>query len=194
MDSTITNEPVYLVCADGSPMRLVAAMVERVASGDVSVQLLPGRELEPDALEATWECFWPGNVRELEALAAWLALMAEGRRVRRSDVAAQLWAGEPAAGQGYQALGENDRRRAILSTPNREIPGVVDLPELLQHLEYVVSDWALEMSAGSKTVASDLVGLHRTALIEKACRRQFQGVGVRPSSRIRGVLGAGVIE
>jgi hypothetical protein len=96
MDSTITNEPVYLVCAEGPPMRLVAEMVERVASSDASVLLL----------------------------------------------------GEPGT--------------------------------------------ALEMSAGGKTVASDLVGLHRT-LVEELRRRQLQGVGVRPSSRIRGVLGAGVI-
>jgi DNA-binding NtrC family response regulator len=145
----------------------------------------PERSPPPEALDLVREWPWPGNVRELDAFATRLALLAEGRQLGRRDVEALL---------ARQAGGPEPLPPRPGPPPAHATPTVIDLPVLLQQLEYAVIDWALEMSNGNKACASDLIGIHRTTLVEKLRRRPGAAPLPRPRRTVGRVPGRGAAE
>ncbi|MBI5068186.1 MAG: sigma 54-interacting transcriptional regulator [Deltaproteobacteria bacterium] len=132
-------------------------------------------DVAQDALQLIRDHDWPGNVRELTSFATRLALMTGAGEPCRAEVAAQLTR-EGEAGGGLAVLPvEADpvlRAAAVAGQARRELPPGLALPAMMERLEYAVIDWALEVSAGNRKVAGDLIGLQRTTLVEKLRRRQ----------------------
>lgn len=148
-----------------------------------------GTEVAADALHFIRHHGWPGNVPELEAFASGLALMTGTVESRHADLVAQLEGLERVTGVRAAVLMETVRASSggSRSTP-RERPAALALPAIMERLEYAIIDWALEVSGGNRKAAGDLLGLHRTTLVEKLRRRDKGGRGAPPSSRVSAAL------
>ncbi len=140
------------------------------------------RPIEPEALRCLEQHDWPGNVRELENLVERMSVCADGPAIRVADLPAHLQRRPGIVGLSDPAA----QRRAMLRLVEREKQGEaqpeepaeapeklefpVDLPHLLRSLEEAYVDAALAHAGGSKKVAADLLGIHRTTLVEKLRR------------------------
>lgn len=120
---------------------------------------------------------WPGNVCELENLVERLSVCTDAQRLTMENL--------PPGGlfRAYPKprLAEEDgpppaelfgSRSAEASEGRIQFP--VDLSAVLKAVEDRYVDAALEASKGSRKTAAELLGLHRTTLVEKLRRRQPQ--------------------
>jgi sigma-54 specific flagellar transcriptional regulator A len=152
------------------------------------------RTVEPAVYEALRTHRWPGNVRELLGLVERLAICAEGETIRLSDLppalhrTAPLAALRPARTVAAAALhpvrpppAELSIARELAAVPpgSAGLPGpsilagsTIDLTAMLRGLEDSFIDAALARTGGNKKAAADLLGLHRTTLVEKLRRRR----------------------
>ena len=131
------------------------------------------RAVEPAALDALALYEWPGNVRELENLVERISVCTSSPVIRVADlllnIQRKLAPPQPA-----------EQRRALLrvvgqenEAPQHRPPALefpVDLPNLLRSLEEEYVDAALARANGSRKMAADLLGIHRTTLVEKLRR------------------------
>jgi DNA-binding NtrC family response regulator len=114
---------------------------------------VPGFAL--DVMQRLAHYDWPGNVRELENLVERVVVMAGSRMVVMQDLPSQM---------RTQVM---DLERAARDLPTAG----VDLPLLLGEIEQRLIAEALERAGGDPDRAAELLGLHRTTLVEKLRRR-----------------------
>jgi two-component system, NtrC family, response regulator AtoC len=114
----------------------------------------PVMNIAKPALEALERYRWPGNVRELENMVERLVALTEGDSIHLEDLPAEI------AGQG----GETRGLCLELS------PDGIDMPLAIAELERKLISKAMEIGAGVKTKAAELLGLNRTTLVEKMKR------------------------
>jgi DNA-binding NtrC family response regulator len=148
------------------------------------------RKIADDARALIGQYAWPGNAFELVSFVRRLALDAAGPVVTVRDVERGLftmvtglscWGPRARAGaeEAPDAGGTAaDATRRVLLEAGLAFVGDdrLDLVALLQHVEARLVDWALQRAAGSRTVAADLLGMHRTTLVEKLRRRRIRPV------------------
>jgi two-component system nitrogen regulation response regulator GlnG len=121
------------------------------------------KRLAPEALDALAGYDWPGNVRELRNLCRRLTALAPSAEVRRNDLPAELFGGEPADADWSTKLaawarGELEAGRSAVGTRAQEV------------LERTLIDVALEKSAGKRIEAAQLLGWGRNTLTRKLKR------------------------
>jgi two-component system nitrogen regulation response regulator GlnG len=120
------------------------------------------KRLTADALATLTERDWPGNVRELKNLCRRLMLMAPGRLIHPSDLAAVL---EP----GRVARESGDWRRQLRAWADAELAG--GRAELLSHalpeFEKILLEAALARTGGRRQDAARLLGWGRNTLARK---------------------------
>jgi len=120
------------------------------------------KRLTPDAVVSLSERTWPGNVRELKNLCRRVMLMAPGRVVHRSDLAAVM---EP--GRGQKESG--DWRLALRAWAETELAGgrAELLAEALPEFEKILLETALAKTGGRRQEAAKLLGWGRNTLTRK---------------------------
>ena len=131
------------------------------------------RPVEPAALEALSLYEWPGNVRELENLVERISVCTDSPVIRVTDLPLHIQ-------RKVVPPPPIEQRRALLrlvseenETTEGQVPALefpVDLPNLLRGLEEAYVDAALTRANGSRKMAADLLGIHRTTLVEKLRR------------------------
>jgi sigma-54 specific flagellar transcriptional regulator A len=130
------------------------------------------RTIEPETLQCLEEYSWPGNVRELQNLVERISVCTDAPAIRPVDLPLHLQ-------KMTQSVPAAVQRRAMLRLvadepvseerlPALDLP--VDLPNLLRGLEEAYVDAALARANGNKKTAADLLGIHRTTLVEKLRR------------------------
>ena len=119
--------------------------------------------LSDAAMEQLLAYDWPGNVRELENLIERLVVMRGEGVIDLDDLPPHL-----------QSL---DRPRHLAAVPPLGPTGL-DLNDLLERIETQLILQALERTHWNKNRAAQLLGLHRTTLIEKIKKR-----GLEPNDR-----------
>ena len=108
--------------------------------------------LDASFLESAARMAWPGNARELENLLERAILFGDGSDLSAADL--------------------SDAERVPPSRMRLLLPEAgIDLQSALRAVEDHYLDLALERSAGNKERAARLLGLRRTALVEKLRRR-----------------------
>ncbi|MBI4957335.1 MAG: sigma-54-dependent Fis family transcriptional regulator [Myxococcales bacterium] len=118
------------------------------------VNLRRGRRVTgvaPDALEALCAYDWPGNVRELENLVARIVLLRGSGEIAFEDL--------PLRVRGLRTDAQPPRAQVA--------PRAIDVRGVLARYEAALVRQALERARGSKLAASKLLGLSRTALLER---------------------------
>jgi sigma-54 dependent transcriptional regulator, flagellar regulatory protein len=133
-----------------------------------------GRSIEPEVLRSLEQHDWPGNVRELENLVERISVCADGTTIRTTDLPPHLQSKAGIVGLTDPAAQRRAMLRLVSEEAHDEAPArlefPVDLPHLLRSLEEAYVDAALAHAGGSKKVAADLLGIHRTTLVEKLRR------------------------
>jgi two-component system, NtrC family, nitrogen regulation response regulator GlnG len=111
---------------------------------------------------------WPGNVRELRNVCRRLTLMAPGRIIHRSDLAALLGevAGKDPGTSDWKTL-LRDWTRAQLASGRQGI-----LEQASVELEQILIDEALRKAGGHRQKAARILGVGRNTLT-----RKLQGQG-----------------
>ncbi|MGE5625489.1 MAG: nitrogen regulation protein NR(I) [Bacillota bacterium] len=122
-----------------------------------------GKRLTPDAMASLSQQPWPGNVRELKNLCRRLMLMAPGRIIHSSDLAAVLETGRSPKDSG------GDWRLALRAWVDAELSsGRKDLlSEALPEFEKILLDAALARAGGRRQEAAKLLGWGRNTLTRK---------------------------
>ena len=132
------------------------------------------RPIDPEALRCLEQHDWPGNVRELENLVERISVCADGPVIRATDLPAHFQRKAGIIGLSDPAAQRRAMLRLVSEEKHAEAPEKlefpVDLPHLLRSLEEAYVDAALAHAGGSKKVAADLLGIHRTTLVEKLRR------------------------
>ncbi len=127
---------------------LVKHFLEKFAPG-MPMQLSQG------AMRALMAYQWPGNVRQLEnAIERAVALNGGRREIDVGDLPAET---QPVA-------------RATAAPPVEFPESGLDMPRYLATIERDLIRRALELTAGNRNKAADLLGLKRTTLVEKLRR------------------------
>ena len=121
------------------------------------------KRLTGDAIQALVERDWPGNVRELKNLCRRLMLMAPGRIVHRSDLAALLGETQRSlpAGDDWRASLRN-WAEAELAAGRRNV-----LAKALPEFEGILIEAALARTDGCRQDAAKLLGWGRNTLTRK---------------------------
>ncbi len=169
----------------------VLAIADRAwaAAGD-------GRPIADPARALLVQYAWPGNAFEVVSFVRRLASDATGPVVTVRDVERGLFTlvtglacwGPPAragadAAPGAPATTADATRRVLLDAGLAFVgDDHLDLTALLQHVEAKLIDWALQRAAGSRTAAAELLGMHRTTLVEKLRRRRGIAAQVRAAA------------
>jgi len=109
-----------------------------------------------EVVEALEQYDWPGNVRELENVVERMVALAEGDQLTLSDLPPAMQQVKRAAPAEWITVGERG----------------IDLPRVLEELEWRLIDEALERAGGVKARAARLLGINRTALMQKLRRRR----------------------
>ena len=132
------------------------------------------RPIDPEALRCLEQHDWPGNVRELENLVERMSVCADGPSIRVTDLPAHFQRKAGIVGLADPAAQRRAMLRLVSEEQHAEAPEKlefpVDLPHLLRSLEEAYVDAALAHAGGSKKMAADLLGIHRTTLVEKLRR------------------------
>jgi len=115
--------------------------------------------LTPAAMECLLAHDWPGNVRELENLVERLIVMRGEGMVDVDDLPPPFRSA--------------DRARHLVGLPALGPTGL-DLNDLLETIETQLIVQALERTGWNKNRAAQLLGLHRTTLIEKIKKRGIE--------------------
>jgi sigma-54 specific flagellar transcriptional regulator A len=134
----------------------------------------PTREVSAEVVLALATHHWPGNVRELENLVERLSVCTDDQRVTMDNL--------PPGGlfRPYPTLrgsGDDGPPPAELFEPKPSgaaegpIRFPVDLAAVMRAVEDRYVEAALSAAKGSKKGAAELLGLHRTTLVEKLRRR-----------------------
>ena len=105
--------------------------------------------IERDALKAMLAYRWPGNVRELENVIERCAVMAEGDRITRDLLPADIAAGRTSRSPGEGALSDLSIKRATAALEERHIRQ------------------ALLKTGGNRTAAAKLLEISHRALVYK---------------------------
>lgn len=122
------------------------------------------------AMEALMSYHWPGNVRELEHLVERMVVLQGEGVVDLEDLPS------PYSDASTRA-----------ETAGMRLPQEgMNLPEWMKKMERSLVLQALERSGGVKSKAAQLLGIHRTTLVEKMRRLGLLSNGQRGSSPIRG--------
>jgi two-component system, NtrC family, response regulator AtoC len=118
----------------------------------------PIMSISPTAMRFLESYHWPGNVRELENVIERTVTLTDGIIIEKKDLPANI--------SGSAA--EEDEEPA-LTCPALTDAGL-DLPQVVADLERQLIRSALELSAGVKARAADLLSIKRTTLVEKIKR------------------------
>jgi two-component system nitrogen regulation response regulator GlnG len=121
------------------------------------------KRLTADAMQQLHDRDWPGNVRELRNICRRLTLMAPGRIIHRSDLAALLGeaAGKDFAAGDWKAM-LRDWARAQLASGQQGV-----LERASSDLEQILIDEALRKAGGHRQNAARLLGVGRNTLTRK---------------------------
>jgi DNA-binding NtrC family response regulator len=112
--------------------------------------------ISPSALAILCEYDWPGNVRQLENLIERLVVLRGEGEIREQDIPPLAPASSPA--------------RARLRIP----PEGIDWNEVVGAFETDLIRQALSIAHGNKAKAAELIGLHRTTLVEKIKKKGLE--------------------
>ena len=118
----------------------------------------PIMSISPTAMRFLESYHWPGNVRELENVIERTVTLTDGIVIEKKDLPANI--------TGSAAEEEEE---PALTCPALTDAGV-DLPQVVADLERQLIRSALELSAGVKARAADLLSIKRTTLVEKIMR------------------------
>lgn len=118
----------------------------------------PIMSISPTAMRFLESYHWPGNVRELENVIERTVTLTDGIVIEKKDLPANI--------TGSAAEEEEE---PALTCPALTDAGV-DLPQVVADLERQLIRSALELSAGVKARAADLLSIKRTTLVEKIKR------------------------
>jgi two-component system, NtrC family, response regulator AtoC len=118
----------------------------------------PIMSISPTAMRFLESYHWPGNVRELENVIERTVTLTDGIVIEKRDLPANI--------TGSAAEEEEE---PALTCPALTDAGV-DLPQVVADLERQLIRSALELSAGVKARAADLLSIKRTTLVEKIKR------------------------
>lgn len=177
----------------------IVAVVDRAWSS-----LAEHRTVAEGALALLQQYPWPGNARELVGFVQRLAANSTASVISVRDVERELfmmttglscWGPVEDASASGQAPGEPPAaaaRRVLLEAglAFARDDERVDLPAVLRGVEAGLIDWALRRADGNKAVAAQLLGMHRTTLVEKLRRRRCLqehaplGDGAGPSAHL----------
>jgi transcriptional regulator with GAF, ATPase, and Fis domain len=119
------------------------------------------RGFTPRAMDALMRYHWPGNVRELEHLVERMVVLQGEGFVDLEDLPSP-----------YSDLSPKVEGRQMKLPPEG-----IDLPELMREMERSLVLQALERSQGVKSKAAELLGIHRTTLVEKMRRLGLLSTG-----------------
>ncbi|GAB4303719.1 MAG: sigma-54 dependent transcriptional regulator [Desulfuromonadia bacterium] len=108
-----------------------------------------------EVVEALEQYRWPGNVRELENVVERMVALAEGSHLSLADLPPGMQ-GEKSGPTGWVGIGE----------------GGIDLPRVMEEMEWRLIQEALERAAGVKSRAAELLGINRTTLVQKLRRKR----------------------
>ena len=106
------------------------------------------------AMDALMRYHWPGNVRELEHLVERMVVLQGEGIVDLEDLPSPY----------------SDVSPKTEGTQMKLPPEGINLPELMREMERSLVLQALERSQGVKSKAAELLGIHRTTLVEKMRR------------------------
>ena len=127
----------------------------------------PAMTLSPAALERLGRYGWPGNVRELRNAMQFAAATASESELKPWDLPEQIGAGSPASAlpvlpvQTAQSLTE--LAEGVLRLP---------VPDKLAAVETALVTAALRLSAGNKSQAARLLGVHRKVIERRVDKQQ----------------------
>ncbi len=133
----------------------VPLLVEHALERVQSKSTVGAITISEEALALLWEYDWPGNVRELENLVERLVVLADDPVIEPQDL--------PVAVRTFFSR----KRLAKISLPDAGI----DLTRAVTEYETRLIEEALRRARGSKVGAARLLGIGRTTLITKLCRR-----------------------
>ena len=120
--------------------------------------------LTPAAAEHLACLNWPGNVRQLENTARWLTVMAAGKEIHREDLPPELIEHKEERG-GEEQWQAALRRWARDHLKAGRSGGLLDLT--LPAVERILTETALEQTAGRRQDAARLLGWGRNTLTRK---------------------------
>ncbi len=153
-------------------------------------------QVDQDVMDVLLRYAWPGNVREMENLVERMAVLLEHAHITMMDLTffPQLRAAPAPVTPAHPAVDTLAPAAAAVVRPSPapldaavEALGVFQgemcrmvekhglpghLPELLAWFENHMLDHALQAAHGNKRVAAQMLGLHRTTLVEKLRRRE----------------------
>ncbi|HEX2216390.1 MAG TPA: nitrogen regulation protein NR(I), partial [Xanthobacteraceae bacterium] len=140
---------------------------------------LPGKRIDPEALERLKRCRWPGNVRELENLARRLAALYPHEVITAAVIDAEL--NQPAATPGAESQSEESLTASVERHLSRYFAGFQGgLPppglyyRILREVEHPLLSAALAATRGNQIRAADLLGLNRNTLRKKVRELDIQ--------------------
>ena len=137
----------------------------------IQVQLnKPLQGVEPQAMARLQAYSWPGNVREMEHCLKRAALLAPGPVLTEHDLDLPDAAGRGSdldLDDGAGRLAEATRCAFRDSVANGEAAGENLFHTLVELVERVLVEEALDLSGGNQVAAAKLLGLHRTTLRKK---------------------------
>lgn len=123
------------------------------------------KQLAPDALAVLQAHDWPGNVRELVNLCRRLSVLVPGGEIQAADLPNGLQASAAASAADEWQTGLRAWARARLARPGSEGGGL--LAEAVARLERILTEAALEASAGRRAEAAARLGIGRNTLSRK---------------------------
>ncbi len=133
---------------------------------------LPGKTLEPGAIEAMQRYRWPGNVRELENLVRRLTALYPQERITAAVIDNELGpASEPETEQRDMPEGLSEAVERHLArhfqSYGEDLPPVGLYHRVLREIEVPLLSAALAATRGNQIKASELLGLNRNTLRKK---------------------------
>jgi two-component system nitrogen regulation response regulator GlnG len=143
----------------------------------------PPRAFSKEAVEELSSRPWKGNVRELENFVQRLAVLSQGKLLRRDDVVRELTREKVAPETSSSPMEQQveERIREFLRRLGPALDSETRLYELfLQQVERPLVKVVLEATAGNQIRAAAILGIHRNTL-----RKKIVELGLAPKARKR---------
>ncbi|OIP36161.1 MAG: hypothetical protein AUK27_02580 [Deltaproteobacteria bacterium CG2_30_66_27] len=143
----------------------------------------PPRSFSKEAVEELSARSWKGNVRELENFVQRLAVLSQGKLLRRDDVARELARAEGTLETSSAPMEQlvEERIREFLRRLGPALDSETALHDLfVRQVERPLVKVILEATAGNQIRAAAILGIHRNTL-----RKKVAELGLAPKARKR---------
>ena len=150
----------------------VMLLAEYFLKGFCSAKSRKVMAIAEDAREMLVRYSWPGNIRELENFMERLSILCEGDTVLSADLPEKIWTdveGKPRPEQAVLAASAGFAWPTVADLRDQGM----DLKVFLDTVEERLLREALDMAAGVKNQAAEILGIKRTTLIEKLKKKNL---------------------